>query len=58
MDLQSLYEDLKETKRRLKILDEAQTDTTKAIWADVFENRNNLKALEKKVLDMEKRQKK
>jgi hypothetical protein len=58
MDLQSLYDDLKETKRRLKILDEAQTDTAKAIWADVFENRNNLKAVEKKVLELEKKQKK
>ena len=58
MDLQSLYDDLKETKRKLKILDEAQNDTTQAIWADVYENRNNLKALEKKVLDLEKKQKK
>lgn len=57
-DVQTLAAELKETRRLLKILDEFTSDIHKTLSADILSNKNDLKALEKKVLDLEKKQKK
>ena len=57
-DVQTLAAELKETRRLLKILDEFATEIHKTLAADILSNKNDLKALEKKVLDLEKKQKK
>ena len=61
-DIASLTADIKETNRLLKILDEYATGEIKRLAAEIIANKNNLndnlKALEKKVSDLEKKVKK
>lgn len=57
-DIQKLETDLKETNRLQKILDEYTTSEIKRLSEDIIANKNALKNLEKKVLDLEKKQKK
>lgn len=57
-DITSLAAELKETRRLLKNLDEFTLDIHRSLSEDVIANKNNLKALEKKVTDLEKKQKK
>lgn len=58
MDFQTLAADLKETKRLLKILDEFTSDIYKTMSEDIINNKSSLKAFEKRLLDLEKKQKK
>lgn len=57
-DIASLSADIKETNRLLKILDEYTTDEIKRLSTDIINYKNDVKALEKKVLELEKKQKK
>jgi hypothetical protein len=54
-DIQKLEADLKETNRLLKILDEYATSEAKRLSDEIIANKNALKALEKKVTDLEKK---
>jgi polyhydroxyalkanoate synthesis regulator phasin len=57
-DIASLAADIKETNRLLKILDEYATSEAKRLSTELIAARNDIKALEKKVADLEKKQKK
>lgn len=57
-DIASLAADIKETNRLLKILDAYATEEIKRLSSDIVAARNDVKALEKKVADLEKKQKK
>ena len=57
-DIASLAADIKETNRLLKILDEYATGEIKRLSGDIITYKNDLKALEKKVSDLEKKVKK
>jgi polyhydroxyalkanoate synthesis regulator phasin len=54
-DIQKLEADIKETNRLLKILDEYATSEAKRLSEEISANKNALKALEKKVTDLEKK---
>jgi hypothetical protein len=64
-DLQKLYTQisasqagLKETNRLLKIQEEFASDAFKGVSEDTIANKNSLKALEKRLGDLEKKVKK
>ncbi len=57
MDVQTLAADLKETKRLLKIVDEFTSDIHRTLAGDILTHKNDLKDLEKRVLELEKKQK-
>ena len=57
-DIASLSADIKETNRLLKILDEYCSSEIKRLSGDIINYKNDMKALEKKVTDLEKKQKK
>ena len=57
-DIASLAADIKETNRLLKILDDYATGEIKRLAGEIIANKNDLKALEKKVSDLEKKVKK
>lgn len=57
-DIASLAADIKETNRLLKILDDYASSEIKRLSGDVIACKNDVKALEKKVADLEKKQKK
>lgn len=56
-DIASLAADIKETNRLLKILDDYASSEIKRLSTDLIAYKNDLKALEKKVADLEKKQK-
>lgn len=57
-DIASLAADIKETNRLLKILDDYASGEIKRLSGDLIACKNDVKALEKKVADLEKKQKK
>lgn len=57
-DIASLAADIKETNRLLKILDDYATGEIKRLSTDLITSNNDLKALQKRVAELEKKQKK
>lgn len=56
-DIASLSADIKETNRLLKILDDYATSEAKRLSDEVIAAKNSVKALEKRVVELEKKKK-
>ena len=64
-DIASLSNDIKELRRQLKNLDQHVMESDKLIWDDVIANKqairpleSSMKAIDKRLTDLEKKQKK